>query len=186
MTRNQRLVLMLPVLGVAAWLAVFADKTPVENQAGMSSVAPTTSQSAGVDEADAALEDVASSSTEATGVVRLRDRKYLIALQNEPLVNLFGAPNQSASGEQQAEAAPPPPPPPPSQPFVYIGRMRAQNSWVVFLEREGQMHVAKPKDLLDGFRVDAVDEQEIRLTQLSDQYKFVITVGDEKKDANHD
>lgn len=181
---NKRMLIMLPFLLAAAWLALFGDKTP---SGGGEVVAPIAAAArVAQSDTEAPVENPAiTGEADSNQVRRLRDRVNLGELENGPKVDLFSAQGGSPNPAPVAEAQPQPPPPP-TQPFVLVGRMYDQDHWVAFLESQGRTHVVQAGEVVDGFRIDAVSGREIRLTQLVDKSKFVIPVDGEKKDSAHD
>ena len=180
---NKRVLIMAPFLLVAAWLALFGDKTPSGGGEVVAPVAAT--PRAAQSEVEAPLDNPAiTGEADSAQVRRLRDRVNLGELENGPKVDLFSA--QGGNPNPVQVAAPPPPPPPLTQPFVLIGRMYDRDHWLAFLENQGKTHVVQAGEVVDGFRIDAVSAQEIRLTQLVDKSKFVIPIDGEKKDFAHD
>lgn len=184
MTGNRRLLIMLPVLLGAGWLALFGDKTP---SGAVDVVAPVAvvARPAESEPAEAPADNPAiTGETDSAQVKRLRDRIGLADLENGPQVDLFAGHGGVAPPPPQAEA--PPPPVIPVQPFVLIGRMLDHDQWLVFLERGGKTHVSRARDVVEGFRIDAVTGREIRLTQLTDKSRFVIPIDGEKKEPGND
>lgn len=181
MKSQTRLLLMLPVLAIAAWLAVFGDKTPVDQgevfvptrQVAVESVSAPAQESLPV---PATLDE----SPPPGQVRRLASRENFAehAMANEDLFGSQGAEPPVAAVPE----VPPPPPPPPEPPFVFIGRMLEAGRWHVFLERNGANYVLVAGAEADGFRVDAISEREVRLTQKATKAQFVIPIDGEKKD----
>ncbi|MDP5239616.1 hypothetical protein Q9Q94_08750 [Uliginosibacterium sp. 31-16] len=183
MSGNRRLLIMLPVLLGAGWLALFGDKTPSDAADVVAPVAAVVRPAESAPEAPVDNPAI-TGETDSSQVKRVRDRVGLADLENGPQVDLFAGQGGAAPPPPQAEA--PPPPEIPVQPFVLIGRMLDHDQWLVFLERGGKTHVTRARDVVDGFRVDAVTGTEIRLTQLTDKSRFVIPVGGEKKEPGND
>ena len=183
MNSRNRVLLMLPVLAIATWLALFGDKTP-EGEEVVAPVAAPAGGGALVEapvDPEAGVEDPAITGERDVGQIRRVGGRAGLVNEGE-VVDLFAG-TQQAGGESSPEAAPPPPPPEaPPRPFVLIGRMFDQGQWVVFLEREGRTHVLRAREVAEGYRVDALTLTEIRLTQLVDNSRFVIPIDGEKKE----
>ncbi|MBS1209432.1 MAG: hypothetical protein H6R19_1830 [Proteobacteria bacterium] len=183
---KHRVLIMLPLLLGAGWLALFGDKTP----GGGSQVVAPVVQPRGVAPAavatEAPPEDPAiMGEVDRSQVRRLRDRLNLAELENGPQVDLFsGRDGEANPALQGANAAPADEAP--AQPFVLIGRMFDHDHWLAFLEREGKTYVVQARDVIEGFRIDALTGKEIRLTQLADKSRFVIPIDGEKKESAHD
>ena len=189
MSGNRRVLLLLPVLAVAGWLALFGDKTP--SKAPVSSavaVAPAASASApaGDGPTDAAGDVQDDAAADPTTVHKLRVRTYLTDYENAPKIDLFqGRPVDAPPPEEKKDDMPPPPPPKPPQPFTVIGRMLDDAGWIVFVEHAGRSYVARTGSMVEGFRFDSVEARQVRLTNTADHEEYVIPVGDDKKEPEH-
>lgn len=179
MKSQTRLLLMLPVLAIAAWLALFGDKTPVDQDEMLAPPRPAAAESASAPAQESPPVPVVIEESLPPGQVRRLASREHLAEQATASKDLFGG--QGAEPPPPA-AAPEAPPPPPEQPFVLIGRMLEAGRWHVFLERNGASYVLAAGGEADGFRVDAISEREVRLTQKADKAKFVIPIDGEKKD----
>lgn len=188
MSSNRRVLIMLPVLAIAGWLAFFGDKsssrnTPVAVAANVA--APTTPAQPVESDAAAAPEDTAAA--DPTTVHRLRVRTYLTDYENAPKIDLFqGRPvDAPPPAEEKKDDMPPSPPPKPPQPFTVIGRMLDDAGWIVFVEHAGRSYVARTGSMVEGFRFDSVEARQVRLTNTADHEEYVIPVGDDKKEPEH-
>lgn len=185
MNSKKRLLLMLPFLLVAGWLALFGDKNPAGG--GSSGVAePVVHARAPQPEPPVGSDDVAiTGQRDSSQVIPMSDRSVLAKLEDEKKVDLFpGAAADvpvAASAPAEAEA-----PPPPVQPFRWIGRMFDRDHWVAFLEKGDKTYAVKVGDVVEGFRFAAVNDNEIRLTQLADRSNYVIPMSSDKKESTHD
>lgn len=193
MKSNQRVLLMLPLLLIAGGLALFGDKTPSGRNDGGGVVGPANgdamAQSSNVP--SGVIEPLPEAETppvesvpEDSSVHRMRDRTYLGQLENEPRVDLFQVPPPAE--EKKDEDARDAETEPPRQPFRLAGRMYDRRHWIVFLEHEDRTYVAKAGDVVEDFRVDAVNDQTIQLTKLADNSKYAIDINGEKKEPAHD
>lgn len=87
---------------------------------------------------------------------------------------------QAALAQQAARAAAPPPvPTPPPLQFKYIGKAIAENTTWVFLSESGENHVTKlGGHIEDRYRVDAVDDDVVKLTYLPLNAKQTLNIND--------
>jgi len=189
MSSKQRLLILLPILLIAGWLALFGDKTP-SSGADEGVVAPVRHVQAAESEPQATPsttnEAVITGQLDSSQVMRLRDRAYLAALENAAQTDLF--PGSGAGDAPTAQSAPEPTEeaPPAAAPFTLIGRVYDNDHWKYFLEHDGKTYVAQVGSVMDGFRLQAVTSTEIRLIQLSDKTNIVIPWDGDKKDSAHD
>jgi len=177
MAKNRRVLILLPLLGVAAWLAFFGDKTPLSAQVAepRENVTPVQNTLDGTTVAD----------DEVSGaVLRLHDRVGLVRYENLPRIDLFQGRSleQIQAAEEQKKERETPPPEPPRQPFRVIGRMQEAGEWVAFLEHARRTYVARTGSIVEGFRVASVSDQKLELTNLAAHTDYVIQIGDNKKE----
>lgn len=190
MSGNRRVLLLLPVLAVAGWLALFGDKTPskapVSSAVAVAAPAASASAPAGDGPTDAAGDAQDDAAADPTTVHKLRVRTYLTDYENAPKIDLFqGRPVDAPPPEEKKDDTPPPPPPKPPQPFTVIGRMLDDAGWIVFVEHAGRSYVARTGSMVEGFRFDSVEARQVRLTNTADHEEYVIPVGDDKKEPEH-
>jgi len=87
---------------------------------------------------------------------------------------------QAALAQQAARAAAPPPAPtaPPLQ-FKYIGKAISENKTWVFLSEAGENYVTKlGGHIEDRYRIDAVDDETVKLTYLPLNAKQTLNIND--------
>lgn len=177
MNDRKRLLIMLPILAVAAWLAFFGDKAPtVKNEDVIAAAAP--SRSAGV-QASGALD----STVMATAPVA-------VVSPGAPRQRIKQALQETQPGNLFASNAPPPPPPPvvvrpedippPPPHFIVIGSAIQDGHFSVFLDKDNQTYVAKPGVVIDGNRVDVVKSDEVKLFNLSTKTTQIIPIEGDK------
>lgn len=180
MKSNKRLLIMLPVLLIAAWLAFFGDKTPRGEVAEPTRSAPA----AAVTESRPAVAqiDAAPASPAPGGMLRLVSREGLgKKIESEDMHNLFMAkepppPPTPPQSEQQKSA-----PPPPVMPFHYIGRELLDGAWRYFLEKNGQTYVVARGDQVEGFLLDSENDTQIGLVDVATSTHFTVQVDDAQK-----
>ena len=164
---NKRWLLWLPLLGVAIWLGIFADKTPSDQIA--SSKSPTIA--------------VQKTSTPASASSILAKAEYMpleILIDRAKLIgsdeskspkwrNLF------VSSSWTPPAAPAKPLPPatvpaptaPVFPFQYVGKKLENNIWEVYLSRGDQSFLVREGGMLEStYRIDSITPQRLSVTYL--------------------
>ncbi|MEC5386918.1 hypothetical protein VVD49_14380 [Uliginosibacterium sp. H3] len=175
MNDRKRMLIMLPVLAIAAWLAIFGDKSPGGAGNEVAAVAPRRSSTPPPVTAGDIIARPPGANVPATasgpGAVR-QDLKQ--ALNEASVPNLFGS-----------NAPPPPPPaavvdpedlPPPPPSFTVIGSMNKDGRLNVFLDKDNQTYVAIPGAVIDGNRVDVVKSDQVQLFNLSTQKTQIIPI----------
>lgn len=182
MNDRKRLLIMLPVLAVAAWLAIFGDKSPADKSEAVSAVAPARSpvgEAAGKNAAaKGEMRGIAPVAPDASAPGAVRGDVKL-ALATPSPTNLF-----------VSNAPPPPPPPPPAvdpedmppppPAFHVIGSVIKDGRFSVFLDKDNQTYVATPGAVIDGNRVDVVKSDQVQLFNLSTQKTQIIPIQGDK------
>lgn len=176
-----RHMLMAAALVVAAWLALFGDKTPntgiaepVTHTAGASTHA-TVAVSAPIVKNDS--ED--KSKGDATILV-LKNREQLMggALADSRPDALFKSQSWTPPPPPPAPPAPPPPPMAPPLPFKYIGKKIEDGKWEVYVTIGNQAYVVREKTVLQGtYRIDSIKPPVLSLTYLPLQQVQTLTIG---------
>lgn len=167
LTTNKRWLLWLPLLGVALWLGLFADKTPNDL------VAPSKSLPVVVQKFSTPI--ATSPALDKTDVMPLDvliDRSKLIGSDESKSAkwrNLF----VSSSWTPPAVPAKPLPPivvqPPtaPLFPFQYVGKKLEDSVWEVYLSRGDQSFLVRVGGMLEGtYRIDSITPQRLTVTYL--------------------
>jgi hypothetical protein len=172
---RKRLLIMLPVLAVAAWLAIFGDKSPGGGQVS-EAVAPRRTADVSATVGGSPRPAGGKVSAAASAPVGVRQDMQL-ALNETSSPNLFGT---NAPPPPPEATAPPPPPPPPLPNFRVIGSMNKDGRLNVFLDKDGQTYVATPGAVLDGNRVDVVEPNQVLLFNLSTQITQIIPIEGDK------
>lgn len=193
-TVNRRWWLWLPLLGGAAWLAVFGDKTPAD---AVVSVAPPKASSRSPGSPSATPAAAPSDKTAAPAQSRPQSRpgaeqgsQALEALvPRERLIpSAETRPAQArdlfARGDWTAPPAPvkplpPPPPVAPALPFTFLGKKLEGGSWEVFLARGEQSFVVREGAVLDStYRVEAIRPPNLTVTYLPLGQSQSLPIGD--------
>ena len=81
---------------------------------------------------------------------------------------------------------PPPPPPPPAAaprapplPYTVLGKKLEDGQWQVFLARQEQIFIAKPKMIIeDNYRVEAIQPPAMTLTYLPLKQQQILPIGE--------
>jgi hypothetical protein len=164
----------LPLLAVAAWLAVFGDKSPAGAQLSLPIATP---RSPSVAAAPTAPPEPA--------VVALIAREALypvsppVASDAKPR-DPFSSRSWAPPPQVQAPVAPPPPSAPPV-PYAVIGKKFEAGQWEVFLARGEQTFLARPGQTLEGtYRVDRIQPPALTLTYLPLGQEQTLAIGDER------
>jgi len=177
-----RLRILLPVLAIAAGLAIFGDKTPA-GAAKVTAVASRPVSSPAVAPARPATVTTSTASTAAEPLESLRPREELVqAAPGGAFADLFASPRWSM---------PPPPPAPVAQvaapvviaPPAYrvIGKKEEDGVWELYLGREDSSFVVREGDLLDGtWRVGKIEPPMARLTHLQSGAAHDLPIGDSR------
>ncbi|MFZ6734892.1 hypothetical protein ACO0LG_23425 [Undibacterium sp. Ji42W] len=166
---SPRKILLSVCLAVAAWLAMFADKTPdadvVEAVTPVKKTQVPQTNLAGTRAVNAnAKLPVASQVPTIAAVI---DRKQLIAAGYKVNGNFFDA--QSWTPPPPPAAKPPPPPPPtaPPLPFRYLGKKTDDGHIEVYLSSGDRTFIVQEKTIIENiYRVDAIKPTMMSITYL--------------------
>lgn len=164
-----RHMLMLAAVAVAAYLAFFADKAP---QTGVSEVLPLNGQVVSVvsavkqsnivkTNASPIVQTSLLETTKPDGkalklltIYELQDRKNLIVDGHISSVSegIFVSQSWTPPLPPPPKIVPVPPPPPTAPPltFTYLGKMKIDNMWEVYLARGEKVIVVRADKLIDG------------------------------------
>lgn len=167
MKANRRLLILGALLLVAAWLAIFGDKTPsatvAEPVARAAPAAPSM-----------AANDTAPTGDAATTIEQPVPRSAVVAAPATAEESDLFAP-------EFVPKPPPPPPPPPQQAppppvlkLSFIGKQLADGKWTAFFERDGQVLVGREGTTLDEYRVDAIRDNEVVVTDQQNRVTHII------------
>ncbi|MDQ8021036.1 MAG: hypothetical protein REI94_04310 [Moraxellaceae bacterium] len=165
--RNQRILFMLPLLLIAAYLAFFADKTPEEEL--VAPVARTTPiEPVGQGQpASTASQPVAaprfSQEPDASGVIPPAPRAQLAELATAGGPDLFAhgvgpSPEERAAQEaQQQQEQQQAVQPPPQFPYAFIGKQYDGQDWQAFFEKGDSTLIVSTGAVVDNdFRVQSI------------------------------
>jgi hypothetical protein len=185
MTARQRLLLMLPVLLVAAGLAVFGDKTPRGSGDVVAPVQDSAGETGETGHGENANGIKTDAGIEANGLVlRVQPRDGLTSLVGQASVDVFASqspadsePSSAAGTGGRVEA--------PAQIFTAIGRMRDEGEWLGFLEHENRTFVVRKGAHVEGFRVEAIESESIVLSNLASKKRYVVMMNDTGNESDN-
>jgi hypothetical protein len=166
---NKRWLLWLPLLAIALWLGLYANKTPNEHIVLQKSASITSRNTTTLVAASPPIMN-----TDAKSLEVLIDRTTLIGSdesksQSSKWRNLF------ASSSWTPPTPPSKPPPPvtaqapiaPAFPFKFVGKKFEDNTWEVFLSRGDQSFLVREGGTLEGtYRIDSITPQRLSVTYL--------------------
>lgn len=183
-----RPVLLAAAAAIAAWLAIFGDKTPAggiaEPVARAASATPARSAApAGGSIAAPAPSRSASSAPAGERepfILALQPRDTLIggAHGAAPSAALFTSQSWTPPPPPPPKPAPPPPPAAPPLPFTYLGKKVEGGVWEVYLARGDQTFIAREQTVIEGsYRVDSIKPPALSLTYLPLNQVQMLTIG---------
>lgn len=170
---SRRWWLWLPLLGLGAWLALFADKSP-------SSEGPVLSLPIRVKAAPASKTQEPQET-----LMALIPRRELILLPPADGGGNTIARRDLFSVRNWAPAPPPampvvvPAPTAPPLPFAFLGKKLEAGAWEIYLARGEQTFIVREGQVLDGiYRVDKIDPPALALTYLPLGQTQTLSIGD--------
>jgi len=188
---SARRLTLFTLLVLAAWLALFGDKTPTDRNTG-EEVAALPARTAGGGSGDAstarradrpppgsrALPGTASTSLE---VAALIPRQQLIsaAADEHQSRDLFPPLSWTPPPPLPEKSASPPPPMAPPVPFVYLGRKLEGGQWEAYLGVGEQVFIVREGMTLAGtYKVKAVSPPTLTLIYLPLKQSQTIPIGE--------
>lgn len=201
---NRRYFLMAAAVALAAYLAFFADKsaegngaeaivrTPATSAARPASPSPvaTLATSAKLTAAPSAGGAPSLAPTGAAGK-SVKAERVIPILSLQPRASLISdgrsdKPSESVFQTQSWNPPPPPPPkvqaaPPPMAPplsFSYLGKMKQDGAWEVYLARGEKVFIARAGSIIEGvYQVNAIVPPTLSLTYLPLKQVQALTIG---------
>lgn len=177
-TSRRRWWLWLPLLGLAAWLALFGDKGPDGTAAAVSlparplpaaAPAPKTSRAAEPGSIETLVNREQWAGAAAGAASAPASRRDLFSTRN------WNPPPPPPA--PVAEAAPVAPP----LPFAFLGKKLEGEVWEVYLSRGEQTFIAREGQTLDGtYRVDKIAPPTLALTYLPLGQSQSLPIGDSR------
>lgn len=189
---TMRHIAMLLALAIAAWLALFGDKTP--NGGVSAAVEKSTSAKQSATQRDSATiepsdvrGEAPSHSSSGSGhkpkaditILALRNRAELIGgASSGNGTSLFGAQSWTPP-PLPVKALPPPAPTAPALPFTYLGKKREDTTWEVYLARGDTTLIVHDKSVIEGtYRVESIKPPSLTLTYLPLNQSQTLQIGD--------
>lgn len=174
---NKRHGILAAALAIAGWLALFGDKSPMQDFAEPV-VRKAASQAA--KPRDTGTKPAAAPLQRTQDILALQPREALIGttLENQPSTTLFNSHSWTPPPPPPPKPPPPPPPSAPPLPFAYLGKKLEDNTWEVYLARGEQTFIARAQSLIEGaYRVDAIKPPIMTFTYLPLNQVQTLTIG---------
>lgn len=169
-----RRILMAAALAIAAWLALFGDKTPTDSIAEpVARAADRPAQNSTPVQADKSPHEPV--------ILALQSRDTLVggASADKPANGLFDSQNWTPPPPPPPKPAPPPPPTAPPLPFTYLGKKIEDGVWEVYLSQGEQTLIARAQSTIDGiYRVESIQPPTLSLTYLPLNQTQTLTIGE--------
>lgn len=174
-----RHLIMAGALLIAAWLAIFGDKTPsgeiaeaVTREAPASAIANTPRPVAAAPGGDRGRRD--------TTLLVLQPRDQLIggARAETRADALFASRSWTPPPPPPPPPAPEPPPSAPPLPFTYFGKKFENGKWEVYLARGAQTYVVHEHSTIEGiYQVQSIEPPLLSLIYLPLKQVQTISIG---------
>ena len=164
---SKRFLLWLPLLGIALWLGLFADKTPNDQM-----TTPKLLRSASQQLSTPKVTSSTIVKTDSVSLETLVDRAKLIGSEESKSPkwrNLFASsswtpPTPLSKPSTQITAIAPTAP---TFPFQYVGKKLEESIWEVYLSRGDQSFLVREGGTLEGtYRIDSITPQRLTVTYL--------------------
>lgn len=186
---TRRHLIMAVAVAIAAWLALFGDKTPSADDSVIAEPVTRASYalaraSAGGGAAPAANTSADKAQREAI-ILPLQKREQLMLSASGSAPGYAGESDALFTSQSWTPPAPPPAPaaaaPPPSAPpfpFTYLGKKNEGGKWEFYLTHGERTLVAKENATLEGtYRVDSITSSVLSLTYLPSKQVQTLTLG---------
>ena len=179
-----RHALMLAALAVAAWLALFGDKTPNANiaePADRKGAEKPVAASAASPSPVKASDSVAKKPQKPEPAIRaLLPRRELIggASTTNKADPLFASQNWMPPPPPPAKPVAPPPPTAPAIPFTFLGKKLEDAKWEVYLSRGDTTIIVSESTVVDAtYRIDSIKPPNLTMTYLPLNQTQVLPIG---------
>ncbi|MFT3737039.1 MAG: hypothetical protein QM776_18845 [Rhodocyclaceae bacterium] len=165
---QKRVLFLLPVAAIAAWLAFFADKTP---NGEIAEPVARSSNAGQVESGQVAASGAEAPPVESSAPAGFAREGVRALLDQDSPVNLFGngRPPEPERPQVQEPQAPTPD-------FRFIGRMLRDGRWNVFLDSDKSTYVVTPGSVIKDYRVEAVQSNQVQLTHLPTKSTHIIPI----------
>lgn len=178
---NQRQMLLGAGVAIAAWLAIFGDRTP------SSEIAEPVSGDRGQ---RPGIRDVPTPRTDKDGklnpdILAVRDRNQLLGADvirpEQGTSPMFGSQSWTPPpppAPPPAPVAPTPPPTAPPIPFTVLGKKLEAGQWEVYLTRAGMIWLVREQTEIEGmYRIDSIKPPLLSLTYLPLKQVQTLAIG---------
>lgn len=180
---GRRWWLWLPLFGLAAWLALFGDRSPDGDAAAVS--LPVHAEAPAAPRASS-RPAVGPSSQAAESLETLVSRDQLLAGEPEAPAGAPAGAKRDLFSTRNWNPPPPPPPPAvvpapmaPPLPFAFLGKKLEGQSWEVYLSRGEQTFIVREGQTFDGaYRIDKIAPPVLTLTYVPLNQAQTLTIGD--------
>jgi len=182
-----RHLLMAAGVAIAAWLALFGDKTPNGNVAepvtrtAAKPAAPRDTVAPPIVVAAAPEESPRKSKTKPEPtILALRARAELIggASAGDKTATLFGSQSWVPPPPPPAKPSAPPPPTAPALPYTYIGKKLEDDAWEVYLTKGEHTFIVHEKTTIEAtYRVESIKPPTLTLTYLPLNQMQTLSIG---------
>lgn len=185
MSSSNRWWLWLPLLGIAAWLALFGDRKDAGDAAAVSVAVPRQPQVAPAEPTSRRAAPQPKAGSAAEPIEALVKRSELVSRARTATSDTIAAQDLFSSRSW----TPPPPaasaiiatPAAPPLPFVYLGKKVEGEVWEVYLSRAEQTFIARVGQTLDAsYRVDSIAPPSLVLTYLPLGQSQTLPIGDSR------
>lgn len=187
---NPRKLVLGAGLLVAAYLALFGDKTPsgeVAEPVARSAQASASTRKVSFEPASETPARNEKSSGPTIAVLAIRPRDQLIGAsqgQTRP-DGLFSSHSWTPPPPPPPPPAPPPKPTAPPLPFSFIGKKVEDGKWEVYLAHGDQTYVVREKSVLEGvYRVETIKPPVISFLYLPLKETQILTIGGGEETAD--
>ncbi|MEF8697740.1 MAG: hypothetical protein V5B33_00185 [Candidatus Accumulibacter sp. UW20] len=181
---NRRRLFLGLLLVIAAWLALFADKTPTDPPAGdvvqplavRRGAGPATPPAAG--RRPGSSEAAADPATLEVAALIPRDELIPVPTDKAKGRDLFPSSNWTPPPPKPEKPLKPPPPMAPPLPFVYLGKKYQAGQWEVYLGRGEELFIVRQGMTLAGvYRVQEIMPPALTLIYLPLKQSQTISIG---------
>lgn len=175
MTPNTRRTVLLGLLAVSTALVAFGNKSEGEPSGRILAASPGPGQPARHrQEGSHPAGGKSSDESRATAMIKaIQPRAASPAMGSAFAVHDWAPPPRSLSVSPAPVAAPP-------LPFTFLGKMRDDGVWRVFLGREDKTYIVGQSDLIEGaYRVETVRPPVMIITYLPLREQQTLAIGDD-------
>jgi hypothetical protein len=182
--KTRSIILTLAMI-VAAWLALFGDKTPSGGIAKPITRNPASAPRAAVPQigVSAAVIPVKLSAAKVERepvilILQPRDRLIDTKKETKPGDSLFASQSWVPTPPPPAKPTPTPPPSAPPLPFTYLGKKIEDGIWEVYLARGEQSFIVRENTIIeDRYRIESIKPPTLSIIYLPLKQVQMLTIG---------